>query len=99
MEVDLGLHVGPADHAPGIVNACIGKADPMGPVFLVFGGIDRLAAKVLLPWFSLRAVGADGQQVSLPFELGGVIEVLGLSGGRERRGRYEQKAERNTKHR
>ena len=88
--VDLGLHVGEADDAPGIVHAGVGEAELVGAGLLVLGGVDLLAAEILLPGLALRPLRGDREQRLLALELGRVVEVLGDGARRQCRQQRHQ---------
>ena len=82
-DVDLRLHVGPADDAPWIEEAGVGEADPVRAGLLVLRRVDLLAAEMLLPGFVGRALRGHREQVLGGLELLRIVEVLRERGAGE----------------
>jgi hypothetical protein len=74
--IDLGLHVGEAHDAPGVVHAGIGEAELVGTRLLVFCGVDGRAAEMLRPRLPHRPLRGHREQPLLPLELRRIVEIL-----------------------
>ena len=76
-DVDLRLHVGPADDAPWIEEAGVGKANPVWSGLLVLRGVNLLAVEMLLPGLIGGALRGHREEILGGLELLRIVEILG----------------------